>query len=308
MLTPMRILVVISGKRKQHEALERALKFAEYNDVHIHLFNSIYEPVMELTDVLSSDHRKEMKKQFLSDRYLYMDTIAEVLDKKDIKCSVRVAWHRELHEAIEDAVVELNPDLVIKRISADAGSINPFTMPVDRHLLRFCPAPLLLVNSASWSDGPLLAAVDPMTDDETHIALNHKILEYTKMLGHLIESSMHTVNTFQTPSMSPTTDLPGIDYDLIRKDTASAHNQKMQTLLEKHDVAAENMHVVEGSPEAAIAKTAQEIDAQLVILGTVGRTGLAAAFIGNTAERVLAELSCEVLALKPDSKAAIKGQ
>ena len=66
--------------------------------------------------------------------------------------------------------------------------------------------------------------------------------------------------------------------------------------------------VVEGSPEAAIAKTAQDISAQLVILGTVGRTGLAAAFIGNTAERVLAELSCEVLALKPDSKAATKEQ
>jgi universal stress protein E len=308
MLTPKRILVVISGKRKQHEALERALKFAQYNDMHIHLFNSIYEPVMELTNMLSSDHRKEMKKQYLSDRYLYMDTIAETLDKKNIKCSVRVTWHRELHEAIEEAVIELKPDLVIKRISANAGSINPFTMPVDRHLLRFCPAPLLLVNNPDWSDGPLLSAVDPMADDKAHIALNHKILEYTKMLGHLTESPMHTVNTFQTPSMSPATDLPGIDYDLIRRDTARAHTEKMKSLMEKHDVAAENMHVVEGAPESAISRKAQEINAQLVILGTVGRTGLAAAFIGNTAERVLAELSCEVLALKPDAEAVELGR
>ncbi|MFT4941299.1 MAG: universal stress protein E [Paraglaciecola sp.] len=306
MLAPKRIMVVISGKRKQHEALERALKFTQYNEVHIHLFNSIYEPVMELTDVLSSEHRKEMKEQYLSDRHLYMESIAETLHKKNVKCSIHLTWHRELHEAIEEAVIELKPDLVIKRISADAGSINPFTMPVDRHLLRYCPAPLLLVNSGSWSDGPLLAAVDPMTSDERHIALNHEILEYTKMLGHLTENIMHTVNTFQTPSMSPATDLPGIDYELIRKDTSNAHKEKMQSLLMKHDVAAENMHVVEGSPENTIPKIAQEIGAQLVILGTIGRTGLAAVFIGNTAERVLAELSCEVLALKPAAKAVNK--
>ena len=63
MKTPKRILVVISGRHTEHPALERALKFAEFDDVHIHLFNSIYEPVMELTDVLSSEHRKEMKRQ-----------------------------------------------------------------------------------------------------------------------------------------------------------------------------------------------------------------------------------------------------
>ena len=79
---PKRILVVISGRHAEHPALERALKFAEFSDVHMHLFNCIYEPVMELTDVVSSEHRKEMKSQYMADKYLYMDTLADVLDKK----------------------------------------------------------------------------------------------------------------------------------------------------------------------------------------------------------------------------------
>jgi universal stress protein E len=102
--------------------------------------------------------------------------------------------------------------------------------------------------------------------------------------------------------MSPATDIPGIDYESIKMDTTSAHKDKMQTFLQNYEITAENMHVVEGIPETAISDTAQKIKAQLVILGTVGRTGLAAAFIGNTAEYVLAELTCEVLALKPDLK------
>lgn len=307
MKTPQRLLVVISGKRKQHEALERALKFAEYGDVHIHIFNSIYEPVMELSDVLSSENRKEMKRQYLADRYLYMDTIAAELDEKGIKCSVRVVWHRELQEAIEEAVIELEPELVIKRISADAGSHNPFTMPVDRYLLRYCPAPLLLVHDGAWAAGPILAAVDPMTDDPAHIALNHDVLEYTKMLGHLTENEVHSVNTFETPAMSPALDLPGIDYDMLRKDTATAHREKMASLMTEHVLDEDNMHLAEGSPEIAIAKTATDIKAQIVVLGTVGRKGLAAAFIGNTAEHVLAKLSCEVLALKPNIKSTKEG-
>jgi universal stress protein E len=49
-----RILMVISGRHAEQLALQRALKFAEFDDIHIHihLFNSIYEPVMELTSVV----------------------------------------------------------------------------------------------------------------------------------------------------------------------------------------------------------------------------------------------------------------
>jgi len=301
MKTPKRILVVISGRHAEHPALERALKFAEFNDVHVHLFNSIYEPVMELTDVLSSEHRKEMKSQYMADRYLYMDTLADDLDKKNISCSVNVAWHRELHEAIEDIVEELEPDLVIKRISADSSNINPFAMPVDRHLLRFCKAPLLLIRDSHWVKNPILAAIDPTASDKKHIALNHDILEYSKMLAHITETQLHSVNTFETPSMGPTMDVgwANIDFDSIKVETSNAHKNKMETLLKEHDLFINPYHVIEGRADLAIPNIAKEIDAQLLILGTVGRTGLSGAFIGNTAEHILANMSCDILTLKP---------
>jgi universal stress protein E len=298
---PKRILVVISGRHAEHPALERALKFAEFNDIHIHLFNSIYEPVMELTDVLSSDHRKEMKSQYMADRYLYMDTIADDLDQKGISCSVNVAWHRELHEAIEEIVDELEPDLVIKRISADSSNINPFAMPVDRHLLRYCKAPLLLVRDSFWLKKPILAAIDPTVTDTKHIALNHNILEYSKMITHVTETQLHSVNTFETPNMGPTMDVgwANIDFDSIKVDISNAHKDKMETLLKEHDLFIHPFHVIEGRAETTIPSIAKEIDAQLLVLGTVGRTGIPGAFIGNTAEHILANMNCDILTLKP---------
>jgi universal stress protein E len=301
MITPKRILVVISGRHNEHPGLERALKFAEFGDVHIHLFNSIYEPVMELTDVLSSEHRKEMKSQYLADRYLYMDTLADDLDQKGISCSVNVAWHRELHEAIEEIVDELEPDLIIKRITADRFNINPFAMPVDRHLLRYCKAPLLLVRDSHWLDKPILAAIDPTATDKKHMALNHNILEYSKMLAHVTKTQLHSVNTFETPNMGPTMDVgwANIDFESIKINTTNAHKNKMESLLKEHDLFINPYHVLEGRADIAIPNIANKIDAQLLILGTVGRTGLSGAFIGNTAEHILANMNCDILTLKP---------
>ena len=231
-----------------------------------------------------------------------MDTIAENLDQKGISCSVNVAWHRELHEAIEEIVDELEPDLVIKRISADASNINPFTMPVDRHLLRYCKAPLLLVRNSNWVNKPLLAAIDPTVLDQKHIALNHNILEYSKMLADVTKTQLHSVSAFETPNMAPSMDVgwSNIDFESIKVETTNVHKNKMETLLKEHDLFMCPYHVLEGRADIAIPNIAKKIDAQLLILGTVGRTGLSGAFIGNTAEHVLANMSCDILTLKPN--------
>ncbi len=51
--------------------------------------------------------------------------------------------------------------------------------------------------------------------------------------------------------------------------------------------------------EDVIPRVASENSAAMVILGTTGRTGLSAVFIGNTAEHVIDKINCDVLALKP---------
>ena len=48
-----------------------------------------------------------------------------------------------------------------------------------------------------------------------------------------------------------------------------------------------------------IPDLAKRLDAELVVLGTKGRTGFSAALLGNTAEHVLERLNCDVLAIKP---------
>jgi universal stress protein E len=105
---------------------------------------------------------------------------------------------------------------------------------------------------------------------------------------------------FQTLGTTVGLNLPEIEFACLKNETASAHRAMMQTLLDEHGLAVDTMHVVPGAADGTIPKVARDIQAQLVVMGAVGRTGLSGAFFGNTAEQVLSELSCEVLVLKPD--------
>ena len=71
-------------------------------------------------------------------------------------------------------------------------------------------------------------------------------------------------------------------------------------MAEENGLTQQDCVVKEGLPEDVIPFIAKEKDAELVVIGTVGRTGLSAALVGNTAEHVIDSLDCDVLALKPD--------
>lgn len=58
--------------------------------------------------------------------------------------------------------------------------------------------------------------------------------------------------------------------------------------------------VAHASAEAAIQQAVIETEADLLVMGTVGRAGIPGLLIGNTAERLLTELQCSVLAIKPE--------
>jgi nucleotide-binding universal stress UspA family protein len=57
-------------------------------------------------------------------------------------------------------------------------------------------------------------------------------------------------------------------------------------------------HLVEGSAAAAIVRTAEEIQAGLVVIATHGRTGIARVLLGSVAEKVVRVAPCSVLAVR----------
>ncbi|MNE76368.1 Universal stress protein E [compost metagenome] len=72
----------------------------------------------------------------------------------------------------------------------------------------------------------------------------------------------------------------------------------------EYGIDNERLHVEEGPADVLIPRAANNLNAVITVIGTVARTGLSGALIGNTAEVVLDTLESDVLVLKPDDIAA----
>ncbi len=306
METYQNILVVIDPTTDEQKALKRAIDLATSinansdKQVKVSAFLSIFDFSYEMTTILSSDDRDVMRQSVIKDKELWLESIINEL-QSDIKISCLVVWHNRPFEAIIERVINENYDIVIKGTHQHDKLKSVVFTPTDWHILRKCPCPVLLVKEHEWpSNGNILAAVNVGSDETEHLSLNTKIAKEAKQLAQLIQANVHLVNSFPGTPVNIAIEIPEFNSNEYNDTMLKHHEQAMISHANKFDISMINTHVKEGLPETVIEQVASEIDAELVILGTIGRTGISAALIGNTAEHVIDQLNCDVLALKPD--------
>jgi universal stress protein E len=306
METYQNILAVIDPTTDEQKALKRAIELANSiksttnGSVKICAFLSIFDFSYEMTTILSSDERDVMRQSVIKDKVLWLENIVQAI-KGDLQIDCKVVWHNRPFEAIVEQVLEHQFDIVIKGTHQHDKLKSVVFTPTDWHVLRKCPCPVLLVKDHAWpSNGNIIAALNVGSDEEEHQSLNIKITEEAKCLASLIKANVHLVNSFPGTPVNIAIEIPEFNSTEYNDTMLKHHQQAMISHANQFDISVLNTHVEEGLPETVIEQVAEKVDAELVILGTIGRTGISAALIGNTAEHVIDQLNCDVLALKPD--------
>ena len=82
------------------------------------------------------------------------------------------------------------------------------------------------------------------------------------------------------------------------------HRQAVRELAGEYGVPPDRMDLHPGEPGDVIAEVVRKRDIELVLLGAVKRGWLAQALLGSTAERVVAEVECDVLLVRAPATAA----
>lgn len=187
-------------------------------------------------------------------------------------------------------------DLIIKQHQPASGLKQLLVPPDDWQLVRLSPAPLLLVRSrSSWEGSSVLAAMDVEHHDPAHLALQGNVMGHASDLCELFGASLHVVSAY-----SPTL-LPAADPSVAPDQSVARHcHDQCQWFQNEYEVPEHRLHIGEGPAKALIPQIARQLDATLVVLGTVARHGISGALLGNTAEAVLDHLDGDVLVLKPN--------
>ncbi|TYK64696.1 universal stress protein UspE [Colwellia echini] len=301
------ILVVIDPSNEDQKALKRAIELVSKiqtllpeKHIKITAFFSIFDFSYEMTTILSSDDRDSMRELVIKEKQQWLNDLIDDLNV-DIKIHSKVVWNNRPYEAIVKQVIGHNHDLVIKGTHHHDKFKSVVFTPTDWHILRKCPCPVLLVKDHAWpKQGNILAALNVGSDEAEHLSLNNRITEQAKNIAQLITANVHLVNSYPGTPVNIAIEIPEFDASEYNHAMHEHHQKAMIVHANNFNIPLANTYVEEGLPEAVIEETALKIDAELVVLGTVGRTGISAALIGNTAEQVIDLLNCDVLALKPD--------
>ncbi|CCN70888.1 universal stress protein UspE [Vibrio nigripulchritudo] len=297
-----KILVVADVNSDQQPALARAIQLSESSrsESHITFFLSIYDFSYEMTSMLSVDERDAMRRGVIQQREAWMEEVAEPYLNESVKLDIKVVWHNRPYEAIIGEVFAGEHEIVVKATRKHDVLESVIFTPTDWHILRKCPCPVLLVKNHDWPvNGNVMASVHVSSENPTHQDLNDTMVEQLQDISSRLNAQYVLVNAYPVTPANITIELPEFDPTSYSDAVRGHHLTAMKALRQKHGIDESNTRVEQGLPEEVIPKIVDELDAGLVILGTTGRTGLSAVFIGNTAEHVIDKINCDVLALKP---------
>ncbi|CAK9885048.1 MAG: Universal stress protein E [Candidatus Erwinia impunctatus] len=297
------ILVAIDPEQDDQPALRRAVYLNQRLGGKITAFLAVYEFSYEMTTLLSPDERNAMRKSVISQRTAWIKEQAASYLAAGVDIAINVVWHSRPFEAIIEEVQENHYDLLLKMAHQyDRLKAVVFT-PTDWQLLRKCPCPVWMVKDQPWPEtGKAVVAVNLTSEVAHHDPLNEKLVRTTIELAEKVNhTEVHLIGAYPGTPLNIAVELPDFDPQSYNESVRTQHVIAMETLCDKFSPAPLSSHVAEGVPGEVIPKLADELDAGIVVLGSVGRTGLSAAFLGNTAEQVIDHLRCDVLVIKPDS-------
>lgn len=219
--------------------------------------------------------------------------------------SVQVRSGKLFIETIR-SVLDEKHDIVVKSAESATGLMARLFGSEDMHLLRKCPCPVWLVGpDAALLPKRVLVCVTLDERDGADATLNTRLVDAAiDLLPKAGGAELHVLHLWNAPGeylvRSPRAGLSARQVEdwvtAIKLKHRSWFNDFLKGFAGRVELRS---RFAKGSPEFGIAEVAKEIGADIVVMGTVGRSGISGLLIGNTAETVLGQLECSVLALKP---------
>lgn len=293
------ILLVLNPDTEWTATLDKAVSLSKQNDARLTLF-SVLEELAGMQGYSETVVRQQTTAA-VAERQEWLRGLALTFQDASIDVAIHVVEGIAFLEIIRQ-VLRTQHDLVITTAEEKKGIRERLFGTTTMHLMRKCPCPVWVVKrSQTQSYSRILAAVAPSVYDAKRDSLNPLILQLASSMARREAAELHVVNVWRLPDYARSRNkIEGARK--AREDGVQEHKRQFDALLEKVDIAGLKLypHLIEGDPDERIPALAEAQGIDLLVMGTVSRTGIAGFLIGNTAEEVLSQVNCSVLTIKPE--------
>jgi nucleotide-binding universal stress UspA family protein len=304
------LFVIEPGNRDQQAALARAVALAEQNQAELTVLSVVDRP--RLGPFFSQSRAADIEQSVRAHEQARIDSLlAACAPMSTIPSDVR--FGTPFLEAVRD-VLRNHRDLVIKQ-AEDPRLSRLLFGGTDLHLLRKCPCPVWIVRPGEQSKyRRVVAAIDfdPWETEDIDGSLNDQILDLAAGVALADFAELHLAHAWEPVADSVVrvfgTDLSEDEILRGAAEEQAGHQARLEReaaqLVQRLGADSEGylapqLHLRQGSPRQVIPQIVKELDADLVVMGTLSRSGIPGFLIGNTAEAILDNLDCSVVTLKP---------
>ena len=297
------IAYVSSGENiEQEEGLKQALSLARNNssDLKILVVNPEFPRRL-------SEHKKNYE-AFLQEKLensVNAVKSAIGLETAEVKTAIEISSDKTPAIGIIKKVIKDGYDLVIK--SAQKNKHSGFKS-IDLQLVRKCPVPVWLCKPIKKhrEQMKIAVAIDPSNASETSERLSRQLLDMSRTLADTCDGHLNIISCWDYEDEAYIRDnvFMKVSNEEIADNVQKCKEEnfsELQTIIDKSEISGSHkIHQLRGQADNLIPEITEKSDIDVLVMGTVARTGIAGLLIGNTAEDIIRELNCSLLAVKPN--------
>lgn len=309
------ILCVVKTNDAYMPALERAVTLAQNNQASLTIVEVLAPVSLGMGMPEGGPISLELQQAVVKTHEQRLEALIKPYRER-LDLSYKVLLGSPFLEIIHE-VLRYHCDLVITTPEPQDW-LDRFFSSDDMHLLRKCPCPVWFIKpDGAKTYRRIVAAVDvaddyPPDELKTRHALNREILDMASALALSEFAELHIVHAWEATGESAMRGVflhtPEEKIAAYVEQVRQQHAANLDTFVNEMsnalgpqamDYLKPQIHLVKGNARKEIPLLVKSIDADLVVMGTVARTGIPGFIMGNTAETILSQIECSVLAIKP---------
>lgn len=297
------ILFVSRGVTEETDAIKQALSIARNNQSELNAL--IVAPGLPKE---MKDYKKKYEGSLIEHLQKSIQSSREVVkvSENDVPVKIQVESGGTPATNIVRHVLKNEYDLVIKE--AEIKEDGKGFKAMDMDLLRKCPVPVWLSRPINKHRDKMKVAVaiDPesISSEADHLSL--RLLKISRSLADTCNGELDIISCWDYEfekylRHNVWIKMPDDDLVITVKNAQTQHRAALENIIGKSGIGSKiQVHHIRGRAEQMIPQYVINRNIDILVMGTLARTGISGFIIGNTAENIVQKLGCSLLALKPN--------
>lgn len=295
MTTTPTLVLATDAMAPSNAASESAFNLARRLGAKVLIVDTLREP-STLSRWFSSN-ANDLFEMVLADKQKRLKSITDRFNQAGVQAQSYVLLGKT-SEAITQAVVDHQADLVIRYFKGTSSRSNGKFGNTSRNLMRICPCPVLFVNDKIIDQPNLLACIN--AEDEKSV--NESILRQAESLS-AGNSQLQAIYCWDFYGRDVVKSHVSKEYlDQLSSESERVHKNLYSQVLETIDLGkfTGKVRLEQGLPSVVIPSICESESIDVAVMCSASLNHPLQRYLGSTIESVLDELPCSLLVVKPN--------